>query len=141
MRIAELPQSREPGDMYASVFVYTTASVTSATPRADPRINRSSCSQSARWSKRAMNFSVAGDCTSFAALAMVPTYLFVTYRLSGTLGRLCKLDLEQHCKWIVYGSDGLGGKGCTRMRPEVAPARALLGTLSESLVSWHTSES
>ncbi len=40
MRIAELPQSREPGDMYASVFVYTTASVTSAAPRADPRINR-----------------------------------------------------------------------------------------------------
>ncbi len=28
------------------------------------------------------------------------------------------------CKWIVYGSDGLGGKGCTRMRPEVAPVRS-----------------
>ncbi len=40
MRIAELPRSLEPGDMYASVFVKTTASVTSATPRADPRINR-----------------------------------------------------------------------------------------------------
>ena len=30
------------------------------------------------------------------------------------------------CKWIVYGFDGFGGKleGCTRMRPEVAPARS-----------------
>jgi hypothetical protein len=28
-------------------------------------------------------------------------------------------DLEQHYKWIVYGSDGLGGKGCTRMRPKL----------------------
>ena len=30
------------------------------------------------------------------------------------------------CKWIVYGLDGFGGKleGCTRMRPEVAPASA-----------------
>ena len=27
--------------------------------------------------------------------------------------------MEQHCKWIVYGSDGLGGKGFTRMRPEL----------------------
>jgi hypothetical protein len=43
-----------------------------------------------------------------------------------------KLDntssMEQHCKWIVYGSDGLGvgGKGSTRMRPraEVASARS-----------------
>ena len=99
-------------------FVYTpaSASVISATPRADARIYRSSCSQSARWSKRAMNFSVAGDCTSFAALAMVPTYLFVTYRLSGTLDRLRKLDMVQHCKWIAYG---LGGKGCTSMRPKL----------------------
>ena len=51
--------------------------------------------------------------------------------------------MEQHHKWIVYGSDGLlvggkgcffsessfndgttQGKGCTRMRPEVAPARS-----------------
>jgi hypothetical protein len=32
-------------------------------------------------------------------------------------------------KWKVYGSDGhgLGGKGCTRMRPEVAPARSWPG--------------
>jgi hypothetical protein len=30
-------RSLEPGDMYTSVFVYTTASVTSATPRADRR--------------------------------------------------------------------------------------------------------
>jgi hypothetical protein len=27
---------------------------------------------------------------------------------------------------IVYGSDGLGGKGCTRMRPEVQVARVAL---------------
>jgi hypothetical protein len=34
--------------------------------------------------------------------------------------------MEQQTKWIVYGSDGLGGEGhgCTRMRPEVAPARS-----------------
>ncbi len=25
---------------------------------------------------------------------------------------------------MVYGFDGLGGKRCTRMRPEVAPARS-----------------
>ncbi len=36
--------------------VYTAASVTSAAARADPRIYRSSRSQSARWSKRAMKF-------------------------------------------------------------------------------------
>jgi hypothetical protein len=36
--------------------------------------------------------------------------------------------MEQRCKWMVYGSDGVGGKGCTRalpvdgIRPEVAPA-------------------
>ena len=24
-----------------------------------------------------------------------------------------------HCKWIAYGADGLGGKGCTRMRPKL----------------------
>ena len=32
-----ISHSLEPGDMYTSVFVYTTASVTSATPRADLR--------------------------------------------------------------------------------------------------------
>ena len=70
-----------------------------------------------------MKFSVAGVCASFcAALAMVPTYQFVTYRLSGTLDRLRKLDMEQHCKGIVHG-DGLGGKGCTRMRPGPEVAR------------------
>ena len=66
-----------------------------------------------------MKFSVAGVCASFcAALAMVPTYQFVTYRLSGTLDRLRKLDMEQHCKCIVHG-DGLGGKGCTRLRSKL----------------------
>jgi hypothetical protein len=116
VRLCDLSHALEPGDMYTPVFVYTTASVTrtSATPRADPRIYPSSCSQSAaRWSKRFLNFSVAGVFTSFAALAMVLTY-DVTYRLCGTLDRSCKLDMEQHCKWIVHGSDGLGGKGCTR---------------------------
>jgi hypothetical protein len=45
----------------------------------------------------------------------------VTYRLSGTLDRLLvrKLDMVQHCNWIACGSDGLGGKGCTRMRPKL----------------------
>jgi hypothetical protein len=32
-----------------------------------------------------------------------------------------KLDMVQHCKWIAYRADGpgLGGKGCTRMRPKL----------------------
>jgi hypothetical protein len=30
-----------------------------------------------------------------------------------------KIDMAQHCKWIAYGADGLGGKGCTRMRPKL----------------------
>jgi hypothetical protein len=46
-----------------------------------------------------------------------------TYRpslsASGALDRLCKLGMEQHCKWKVYGTDSLGGKGCTRMRPKL----------------------
>jgi hypothetical protein len=29
------------------------------------------------------------------------------WRLTGALGRLCKLDMEQHCKWIVYGAFSL----------------------------------
>ena len=41
------------------------------------------------------------------------------YRLSDTLDRLRKLDMVQHCKWIAYGTDGSGGKGCTRMRPKL----------------------
>jgi hypothetical protein len=36
MRLCDLSRALEPGDMYTPVFVYTTASVTSATPRADP---------------------------------------------------------------------------------------------------------
>ncbi len=41
--------------------------------------------------------------------------------LSGPLVRLrnLKLDMVQHCKLIAYGSDGLGGRGCTRMRPKL----------------------
>jgi hypothetical protein len=78
-----------------------------------------------------MKFSVTGVCAtrSFrAALAMVPTYSAVTrhvsivYLVLSTLDRLCKLDMEQaagHCKWIVYGTDGLGGRGRTRMRPKL----------------------
>jgi uncharacterized metal-binding protein len=50
---------------------------------------------------------------------MVPAYRFVTYRLSGTLDRVCKLDMEQHCKWISSWIRWLGGKGCTRMRPKL----------------------
>jgi hypothetical protein len=66
--------------------------------------------------------------------------------LVSTLDRLRKLDMVQHYKWIAYGCDhyGLGGKGAKRQRlhahaPEIAPARLFLGTLSESLVSWHSS--
>ncbi len=40
------------------------------------------------------------------------------YRKSGTLDRLCKLDMEQHCNWIAHGNDGLRDKGCPRMRPK-----------------------
>ncbi len=68
-----------------------------------------------------MTFSVAGVCTSFAALAMAGSRPTDSSRIvygSGTLDRLCKLDMEQHCKWMVYGPDGF--KGCTRMRTEVA---------------------
>jgi hypothetical protein len=43
----------------------------------------------------------------------------VTYRLSGTLDRLRKLDMVQHCKWIAYEADCFGCKGCTRMRPNL----------------------
>ena len=41
----------------------------------------------------------------------------IIHRLDGG----CKLDmaLAQHCKWIACGTDGLGGKGCTRMRPKL----------------------
>ncbi len=44
-------------------------------------------------------------------------------------------SVQQHhdCIWIVYGSDGLGGVGCARMRPEVAPARSSMGTLSRRI--------
>ncbi len=52
-------------------------------------------------------------------MPVVPSYGFVKYRLSGTHDRLRKLDMVQHCKWIAYGTDGLGGKGCTRMRPNL----------------------
>ncbi len=61
--------------------------------------------------------------------------------LSGALRitfKLRKLDMVlQHCKWIACGTDGLGGKGCTRMRPKLH--LPVLGTpaLPESLVSWH----
>ncbi len=48
----------------------------------------------------------------------------VTYRLSGTLDRLRKLDMAQHCKRIAYG----GGKGCMRMRRSCTCP--FLGTLS-----------
>ena len=32
---------------------------------------------------------------------------------------LCKLDMEQHCKWIVHGTASVRGKDCTRMRPKL----------------------
>ncbi len=41
-------------------------------------------------------------------------------RLSrGTLDRLCKLDMEQHCKRMVHGTAGLRGRGYARMRPKL----------------------
>ena len=65
-------------------------------------------------------------------------YWCVTYRLYGTLDRLRKLDMVQHCKWIAYGTDGSGGKGCTRMRPKLH-LPVFLGTLSLRFPShwWH----
>jgi hypothetical protein len=91
---------REPGDMYTSMNsstrrrAFTTSAL--AIPRADPRVYRSSCSQSAhRKLERVMKFSVAGIRTSLcAALAMVPTYRFVTCHLCGTLDCLCKLPVS-----------------------------------------------
>ncbi len=73
----------------------------------------------------AMKFSVADVVRALrAALATAPSfcqkaYWCVTYRLSGTLDRLRKLDMVRHCKWIACGTDGLGGKGRTRMRPKL----------------------
>ena len=44
--------------------------------------------------------------------------------------------MEQHCKWIVHGTVGLRGKGCTRMRPKLhLPVLGQWGTLYEPLVS------
>ena len=34
--------------------------------------------------------------------------------------------MKQHCKWIAYGTDGLGGKGCTRLRPKLHRASRVL---------------
>jgi hypothetical protein len=60
--------------------------------------------------------------------------------LSSTLNRLCKLDMEQHCKWIVHGAAGLRGKGCTRMRPKLH--LPVLGhVFFEPLASWHVRHS
>jgi hypothetical protein len=39
--------------------------------------------------------------------------------VSDSLDRLRKLDMEQHRKWMAYGTDGSGSKGCTRMRPKL----------------------
>ena len=49
---------------------------------------------------------------------------------------LCKLHryMEQHCKWIVHGTDGLRGKGCAQA-PEVAPARSWARFGTELVVS------
>jgi hypothetical protein len=43
----------------------------------------------------------------------------IVYLPSGTLDRLRKLDMVKHCKWIPYGTEGSGGKGCSRMRPKL----------------------
>ncbi len=85
--------------------------------------------------KRATKFSVADvvracvpRCTSLrAALAMVPSFCqkahwCVTYpsRLSGTLDRYASSIWYSIANGsIACGTDGLGGKGCTRMRPKL----------------------
>ena len=48
-------------------------------------------------------------------------------RRTGALDRLCKLDKERHCKRTVHGTDCLGGKGCTRMRPKLHLPVPVLG--------------
>ena len=66
----------------------------------------------------AIQFSADGVRTSScAALAMVPTKLIghVTIVYLVLLIAVCKLEMEQHCRWIVDGTLGLRGKGCTRM--------------------------
>ncbi len=35
--------------------------------------------------------------------------------------------MVQHCKRIDYGADGLGGKGCKRMRPKLHPGLPVFG--------------
>jgi hypothetical protein len=59
---------------------------------------------------------------------------------------ICKLDTERYCKWIVssYRADGLGGKGRTPSPGSPANLKTvlglrILGTLAQSLVSWHSS--
>ncbi len=96
-------------------------------------------------------------CTSFnlrAALAMVPSFcqrllVRVTYRLSGTLDRLRKLDMAQHCKcqWTASGVGNNMGRWFRVRRqrlhahaPEVAPARfgARFPTRSHRSLSGHS---
>jgi hypothetical protein len=71
-----------------------------------------------------MKFSVTGVCTSVCrARNLNGADLLIRHVSSPSLvllrSRLRKLDMVQHCKWIAYGTDGLGGKGCTRMRPKL----------------------
>ncbi len=68
-------------------------------------------------------------------LELRPSRLPIVY-LVLWIAVICKLDMKQHCKWIVHGTDDVGGKGCTRMRPKLH--LPVLGTLSESLVSKHS---
>jgi hypothetical protein len=67
----------------------------------------------------------AMESDSSSTVLLPEGFWCVTYRPSGTLDRLRKLDMVQHYKWILVayglGCDGLGGKGCqcTRMRPKL----------------------
>jgi hypothetical protein len=78
-----------------------------------------------------MKFSVTGVCTRFCRASNGPDLLtrrVLSISVISTLDRFNmlahKLDMEQHCKWTVCGSDRLGGEGCTCMHPEVASARS-----------------
>ena len=114
-------------NVFKFVHMTTAASVTSATPCGPTDFPEELLIRVSPLVERAMKFSVAGVCASLcAALAMVPRvpglvrtrlgpvdafYRFVTNRPAGTLDRVCKLDMEQHCKWIVHGAASLRGKG------------------------------
>ncbi len=75
--------------------------------------------------KRAMKFGVDDSlyellCCASNGPDLLTRHVLVSIQvISYSCSLLCKLDMEQHCEWIVHGTVGLRGKGCTRMRPKL----------------------